>query len=306
MTLQLDLTFQQAFRLATDDSLDLIHMLQDADVLYKTMSCPACQSSMTIMRRATKCLDGYVWQCHRKACQKRVSIRKDSWFALGHISIGKQILLLFCFFRYDKMLSKDIADIVGIEEHTMVNWSNFVRESISHYFLEEPLKLGREHPVQIDESLFGGRCKYHRGDHATHTQSWVFGMVEEVTGLNVLWTVDDRRRKTLFSIIKDHIHDGAIIKSDEWAAYKSLDEHGYQHLAVNHSLGFISAEGVHTQLIEGLWSQVKSILKIRRGTQASYLPGYLDLYSFRSLAKHSSKTPFRLFLDAVIRINKVY
>ena len=181
-----------------------------------------------------------------------------------------------------------------------------MRESISHYFIEHPLKLGAEYPVQIDESLFGHKCKYHRGSHFLHTQSWVFGMIEETTGLNVLWLVDDRKRTTLFNIIREHIHPGATIKSDEAAQYKALDELGYSHLAVNHSVNFVSSSGVHTQAIECLWSQVKSLLKAKRGTRTELLAGYLDLYSFRSLAKYVNKQALELFFERVIQINNVY
>ena len=132
------------------------------------------------------------------------------------------------------MLSKYIADIAGLDEGTVVDCWKYVRESISQYFLKQPLLLGHNHAVQIDESLFGGRCKHHRGDHSKHTQSWVFGIVEEITGLNVLWMVDDRKQRTLMHLIQEHIVPGATVKSDGWASYAKLDEKGYNHLKVNH------------------------------------------------------------------------
>jgi hypothetical protein len=52
----------------------------------------------------------------------------------------------------------------------------FMRETISHYFLENPIKL--RNTIQIDESLFGGKRKYNRGDHFVHKKGWVFGMFQ--------------------------------------------------------------------------------------------------------------------------------
>jgi hypothetical protein len=203
------------------------------------------------------------------------------------------------------MLQKDIADIAGTTEQTMVDWGNYIRESISHYFLKNPLVLGGRYSVQIDESLFGGKCKYHRGDHAIHQQSWVFGIIEESTNLNVMWLVDDRTRSTLFPIIKEHITPGSTIKSDEWPAYLTLEAEGFEHLTVNHSIEFVSDKGVHTQLVESLWSQIKSILKIKRGTQTDLLPGYLDFYSFVSLANHRRLPVLDLFLS-IIQVGQYY
>ena len=153
------------------------------------------------------------------------------------------------------------------------------------------------------------------GDHHKHWKSWVFGIVEEKTGLNVMWMVDDRKKPTLTNIIKDHVKpgrnfffleekfllffSGTVIKSDQWRAYNSLNEEGYKHLTVNHSIEFVSSEGVHTQLIESLWSQVKMIFKIKRGTRKKMLPGYLDYYSFLCLTKFRKKSPFKLFLEII-------
>jgi transposase-like protein len=159
--------------------------------------------------------------------------------------------------------------------------------------------LGGAGAVQIDESMFGGRCKYHRGDHAKHQQSWVLGLVEENTGLCVFWAVDNRTKETLVPLIKDHVVRNTTIKTDLWKAYGSLSEEGYTHLTVNHSLNFVSVEGIHTQLIESLWSQLKSSLKVRRGTSSAHLAGHLDYYSFRCFAKHCNRSTFDVFLDLI-------
>jgi transposase-like protein len=197
------------------------------------------------------------------------------------------------------MLQRYIADFVGISEHTMVDWGNFIRQSMSRYLAEHPLVLGRDHPVQIDESLFGGKCKYHRGDHATHQQSWVFGITEEKTNLCVLFTVDDRKKATLLPIIKEHVYRCAVVKSDEWSSYKSLNRAGFEHLVVNHSVMFVTEDDVHTQLIESLWSQVKSIIKVKRGTTSEMLQDYLDYFSFIRLAKHLKISATEMFFRII-------
>lgn len=214
-------------------------------------------------------------------------------------------MIIVCTLKYPKMLNCYITDIVETSSHTLIDWQNFIRESISAYYLEKPLVLGGVNAAQIDESMFGGRRKYNRGDHQKHYKSWVFGIVEEGTRRCMLWRVNRRNRKTLFKIIYDHVENGSTIKSDEWAAYKGLDRRGFKHCTVNHSISFVSEEGIHTQLIESVWSEVKSSLKLKRGTSRGHLAGYLDLYSFRCDAKYQKKDPIDFFME-LIQIGKLY
>jgi transposase-like protein len=196
------------------------------------------------------------------------------------------------------MPQKYIADMACVSENIVIGWCNRIRKAISQYFELNPLVLGKHHPVQIDESLFGGKSKYRRGGHARHTQVWVFGIIEENTKLCYMCTVDDRKQKTLLPIISRRVHAGATIKSDEWSSYKILGECGFAHLTVNHSVGFVK-DRVHTQLVESLWSQVKSIIRLKRGIRASHLQGYLDYYSFMRLAMYLNVPFCELFLRLI-------
>ena len=46
--------------------------------------------------------------------------------------------------------------------------------------------------------------------------------------------------------------------SDKWKAYDCLQDEGYQHLPVKHSLNFVDPDtGAHTQGIENTWWGVK-------------------------------------------------
>ena len=277
--------------------------MQKAGVLAKEMMC-ACGSAMN-MNSFEQSSDKMCWRCPRKYCKKRKSIRESSYFQNHNLPLGTLFLIIFFIFKFPKMLSKYIAEIVSTSEQTLVQWGCFIRESISHYFLENSIILGTLNPVQIDESMFGGKCKYHRGSHHKHMKSWVFGIVEEATNRNVMWTVNSRNADTLTSIISDHVVPGATIKSDEWGAYTGLTEEGFNHLTVNHSINYVNENEIHTQLIESVWSQIKSSLKNKRGTTKGNLQGYLDFYSFNCEANFEDMTPTDKFLE-IIQVGKFY
>ena len=65
-------------------------------------------------------------------------------------------------------------------------------------------------------------------------------------------------------IISLNVKDGSIIHTDSWAAYmpaiEGLNEQygtNYIHKKVNHSVSFVTKEGVSTNTIEGTWNGIK-------------------------------------------------
>ena len=75
--------------------------------------------------------------------------------------------------------------------------------------------------------------------------------------------VEHRDKSTLFPIIKTFIRPGTRIISDEWKTYPSLEEEGYVHNSVNHSIEFVLSDdlSIHTQNIERSWKSLKNSIK---------------------------------------------
>ena len=66
----------------------------------------------------------------------------------------------------------------------------------------------------------------------------MFGGIERGTGKSSFVPVD-----TLLRIIRERIEPGTTIVSDCWKAYRSLEEAGFEHLTVKHSIEFVDALG---------------------------------------------------------------
>lgn len=62
------------------------------------------------------------------------------------------------------------------------------------------------------------------------------------------------------TLILKYVRPGSIIHTDCWRAYDGIQEWGYdfRHFTVNHSLSFISPEGIHTNTIEGKKDCIKT------------------------------------------------
>ena len=125
----------------------------------------------------------------------------------------------------------------------------------------------------------------HRG-HPPRHDVWVFGMVDisHTPALGYMEVVPRRDAATLLPIIQQHVHPGTVVHSDEWAAYRQVQQLPpvTHHATVNHSLTFIDPiTGTHTQNIESYWNRVKTKFKSMKGVHEEMLSSYLDEFMWR-------------------------
>ena len=217
---------------------------------------------------------------------------------------------------------------LGRSSGGVTDWYNLCRDiPVAMWNRRKPMG-GPGEIIQIDESLFQGKRKYHRGRllnsdrpvlrrirHANDDDNdpdghnpmknygkrvqgpWVFGMAwkrsDGVTETRLL-IVEKRDRDTLFPIIKKEILPGSTIHSDQWAAYRTLNTIGYTHCMVNHSENFVDPEtGAHTQTIERVWRTIKRRHGIKIHGATALLERRLYEEWWRSVNKDD---PFEAFL----------
>jgi len=95
--------------------------------------------------------------------------------------------------------------------------------------------------------------------------------------------VPDRSANTLLPIINRVCRPGTVIYSDEWAAYRQIQERlGFAHEAVNHSVCFVDPNtGVHTQNVESYWAKIKQKIKAMKGVNRSQLQSLLNEFVWK-------------------------
>lgn len=64
-----------------------------------------------------------------------------------------------------------------------------------------------------------------------------------------------------------------------------LDGPGYRHLSVNHSLEYVTSDGVHTNTIEGTWNGIKMKATARSRTKRG-MPSRLIEFIWRRRNEH--------------------
>ena len=211
-----------------------------------------------------------------------LSIRHKSFFEKSKLSLKTWLQILQAW-SFDEPI-KTMKENIDVSERVAIDAYHLLRDICSWKLCQLTIKLGGPGmTVQIDESLFKHKRKYHRGT-GPQTEKWVFGIVDisHQPALGYMELVDRRDAATLLPIIQNHVLPGSTIHSDEWRAYSSLSSQGFTHRTANHSLNFVDpVTGTHTQHVESYWCCAKSKLKKMHGTSDKLLPSYLDEFMWK-------------------------
>jgi len=137
--------------------------------------------------------------------------------------------------------------------------------------------------VEADETYVGGVEKGKRGRPGKDSNKTpVFGIVERGGKVAALVT-NDTKKATVQPIIREHVLPKSLIFTDEYVAYDGLDGNKeYEHKRIYHSEKIYVVGNVHTNTIEGFWSQLKrSIDGSNHSVSAKHLQDYINEYAFR-------------------------
>ncbi|XP_061180588.1 uncharacterized protein LOC133189198 [Saccostrea echinata] len=248
---------------------------------------------MTIVKK-NDISDGEVWRC--KLCYSRKSIRSGTIFSRSRLRPTVLMQIVY-FFAVDFQIYESAKLLPEVDHKTYVDWYSFFRDVCSSALLRNPIKLGSDinsNIIEIDESLFGKKRKYHRG--TGNQKYWVFGMVERNTRNSVL-QLERKDRNTIIPIIEKYVEIGSTIYSDMWAAYNGLENDGFAHKAVNHSVEFRSDDGCCMNTIEGLWGGLVELrVKKMKGVIPSRLMYVLNEFMYRYRFGHENGDIFSRFL----------
>ncbi len=278
----------------------VIRWLQRNGLLLQSWKCEVCGVDCNQCQRK-KSLDGVAWRCPSR--KHEYSIRKFSFFERSHFSFQDILQFIKCFLDNNTLLPS--SKFSGFDyKKTSVDWANFIRDLFKQWVSDHYDNVQLSGDIEIDESLFGRQCKYHRGNPHVGLKVWIFGLVERETNRLLLFPVDRRDAAMLIPIIRSHVQPGSRIFSDGWAAYRELNDLGFEHFTVNHKVGFkktyvneFTGEEleVHTNTIEGCWKHAKQHFRRINGTSIGNFEGHMAEIMWRNWhKKHTYEAFFNL------------
>lgn len=235
---------------------DCIMFCRDRGIIPDNKDCPSCASPMGWKRGPSSLSsDCFYWRC--PTCKLTRSIRESSILHKKKLSF-KMFIKFLAAWSNRHNTGVTISAKIGLSRHSVSVWRKLLNNDLAEFLFDNPVRLGGPGiVVELDESKFGKR-KYNRGSRRDGT--WVFGMVERASNLCFLLPCPGNRRDraTLEPIIQSYIRPGSVVMTDGWAAYGNLQNLGYHHLVVNHSIEFVNPiTGAHINTQEGLWRHAK-------------------------------------------------
>lgn len=94
--------------------------------------------------------------------------------------------------------------------------------------------------------------------------------------------IPNRKVQTLRSFIEKYVAPETIVCTDGYPSYPgAVGLLGMRHLVVNHTEGFVNANGDYTNNVENLWSHLKLELRRRNGVMRSNIDPFLSEFSVR-------------------------
>lgn len=146
----------------------------------------------------------------------------------------------------------------NISEPTYIKLKGYILKNIKEEINNRSIKIGGIGSViQVDETAI---CRGSIIINPSSTEdeiantTWLVGGIEEGNLQRIfLKIVPNRKSSTIKSLFDEKVEIGTIIKTDRHASYPSaVFDHGSIHLTVNHSEGFTTEDGIHTNNIENL------------------------------------------------------
>ena len=166
--------------------------------------------------------------------------------------------------------------------------------------------IGYQHPVEVDETLVGGRTK---GEgRGVHHKATVVGAIEVRTRMPVekskkhkrvvyagrlrLRLVLGRGAKELTGFVQENVAQGSVVRTDGWKGYDDLAKLGYMHepLVLD---GDPERTDAHLPMIHIAFSNLKTwLLGTHHGLSQQQLQAYLNEFVFRFNRRFYPMTAF--------------
>ena len=192
--------------------------------------------------------------------------------------------------------AKQLERELGVTYKTAWRIFNLIRKELMTQDDDEPLS----DEVEMDEMYVGGKPRHTiknewaklptKSGRYRAAMNWreqkkarVFGMVERDGGRVRAYVVPSTQRPTLERHVTESVKPDSVVYTDDAKVYQLvLPQSGYADLTVNHSSNVYVSRNIHTQTIEGFWSQVKrGITGVHHAVSHKHLQSYVNEHVWR-------------------------
>ncbi|HEY1074727.1 MAG TPA: IS1595 family transposase [Patescibacteria group bacterium] len=206
-------------------------------------------------------------------------------------------LTLWFYALYLASQSKNGVSAKELERHLGVTYKCAWRIAYKIRELMKQPTTQLEGTVEMDEMYVGGRKKGITGRGAVGKMP-VVGVVQRGGEARAEVTVDTAVY-TIKPLMRKHVKFGSELMTDTYSSYYNAKKWGYTHKQINHKKEQYVKGKIHTNTIEGFWSQVKRSID---GTYHAVSPKYLQFYLDEFVYRYNHRNSAQLFDSLLGRV----
>jgi transposase-like protein len=252
--------------------IDHLRAIRWADGAY----CPHCGSTKVYHfsdNRTHKCGD----------CRQRFSIKVGTIFEDTKLPLRKWFIAIWLITSHKKgVASTQLAKDLKITQKSA--W--FVLHRLRYAARTKSFEAPLDGDVEVDETYVGGKAKNKHGGRSgggsgVKGKAAVVGAVER-GGRVIATTIEHVNTDSLESFVSDNVSTASrSVSTDEHQGYRRIGR-VYSHGVVAHTKGEFVRGNIHTQTIDGYWSQLKrQIVGIHHWVSVKHLNRYVAESSWR-------------------------
>lgn len=224
--------------------------------------CPKCGTEFCYYRvRNRKC-----YEC--KDCANQIHPLAHTIFHKSETPLRSWFFAIYLFsVAKNGVAAKELQRHLGVTYKTALRIGRKIRE------LMEQSGDRLSGIIEADETYIGGK---HRREGMYDNKTAVVGIVEKKKGKGQAkaFTTKHGDATVALPFLRANIMPGSMLHTDDSRIYSRV-KRDFDHEFVNHSKEEYYRAGVHTNTIEGFWSQLKRSID---GTYHSVSPKYLQTY----------------------------
>jgi len=245
--------------------------------------CPHC-GSVESYRLNGKAQRAGLLKC--KACREQFTVTVGTVFEDTHLPLSKWVLAFHLLCSSKKgMSSLQLQRELDLGSYrTALFMTHRIREA-----MKDDDGAGLKGFVEADETYVGGKPRPGDGKQrkpGRGTDKTAVAVVVERDGEAQAEVAMGASGNTLKNFVRRNVDAEAVIITDEYAAYRGLDEDFTGHLTVNHSKGQYARKcldfSIHTNTAESFFSLLKrGHYGVYHQMSKKHLPRYCNEFSFR-------------------------
>jgi len=205
--------------------------------------------------------------------------------------------------------SVQLAKDIGVTQKTAWFMLQRIRKSMQQ---EHKGKL--DGVVMSDETFVGGKNRNRHKDKKAiipygrnyEDKTPVIGLLQENGEIRCFIT-KNTQNECLHPVVDGNVAEGAILVTDEWRGYKSIQTKVIHEVVQHNQKRYVSKNGFSTNAVEGFWSHLKrAIFGIYHNVTKKHLQRYVDEIVFKFNTRLMKETERLNFMMQKVRCRLKY